>query len=334
MEGPPNEPLNEPVALWHVAPGAAERRPGGLGDGACLVRTRASLISRGTERLVHNGLVPESEWARMRAPFQEGDFPFPVKYGYAAVGEVIAENAANDTATGLLGREVFALFPHQTHFRLDPSFLIPLPPGLPARRAALAANMETALNALWDAGLGPGDRVAVIGAGLVGCLVARLAARTPGVDVTLIDVISRRADVAAQLSVKFACEEGFPRGCDVVFHTSVSEAGLSTAISCLGEEGTLVEMSWYGEKTVAVPLGGAFHSQRLKFVSSQVGRVSPSRRPRWPHQRRLEAALALCDDPALDCLIDREVAFANLATEIPSILAAGADGIGTLVTYE
>lgn len=318
------------LALWRDAPGSVAIRAGALGEGACLVRTRKSLISRGTERLVQAGAVPESEWTRMRAPFQEGDFPFPVKYGYAAIGEVIEDKSD----AGLLGRNVFALFPHQTHFRLDPAHLVPLPSGLPLRRAALAANMETALNALWDAGFGPGDRVAVVGAGLVGCLVARLAARTPGAEVTLIDVLDRRADVAAQLSVSFACAEGGPRDCDVVFHASASAAGLRTALDCLGDEGTLVEMSWYGEGDIPAPLGGAFHARRLKIVSSQVGQVSPSRRPRWSHRRRLETALALCDDPALDALIDRETAFADLPDQLPDILAPGAEGIATLVRYD
>lgn len=329
-----------PLALWRDAPGRAALRPGALGDGPCLVRTKASLISRGTERLVHEGQVPETEWERMRAPFQEGDFPFPVKYGYAAVGEVILD----ESGAGLEGRKVFALFPHQSHFRLAPQHLVPLPAGVSVRRAALAANMETALNALWDAGLGPGDRVAVVGAGLVGCLVARLAARTPGVEVTLIDVNARRADVAAQLNVSFAVAEGGAQDCDrpcdidgpcdIVFHASASAGGLRAAIDLLGDEGTLVEMSWYGAREVPVALGGAFHSRRLQIVSSQVGQVAPSRRPRWTHRRRLEAALALCDDPTLDALIDREVAFADLPAALPEILAPDAPGIGTLVRYD
>lgn len=317
---------NEPLALWRTAPGAVALRPGAIGDGSCEVVSKFSLISRGTERLVSAGAVPETEWSRMRAPHQEGDFPFPVKYGYAAVGR--AETGA------LKGRDVFALYPHQTRFRLDPSHLIPLPAGLDPRRATLAANMETALNALWDAGLGPGDKVAVIGAGLVGCLTAYLAGRLPGADVTLIDVIDRRADVAAQLNVNFACGEGFPQGCDASFHTSVSAAGLQTAIDCLGDEGTVVEMSWYGGRETPIALGGAFHAKRLKIISSQVGQVSPSHRPRWPHRRRLETALALCADPALDCLITEEVAFADLPARHEAIMATDAPGIATIIRYE
>lgn len=317
-----------PDALWHEGPRTSAIRAADLGSGDALVRTKFSLISRGTERLVFEGRVPPSEFERMRAPMQEGDFPFPVKYGYAAVG--VVEDGPDD----LVGRHVFSLHPHQTRFRAPSTSLTPLPVGLDPRRAALAANMETALNALWDAGSGPGDRIAVVGAGLVGCLTARLAALLPGADVTLIDVIDERRHVASQLNVSFACGEGLPRACDQVFHTSVSNHGLNTALGCLGDEGTLVEMSWYGAGEIPVALGGAFHSQRLKIVSSQVGKVSPSRRPRWDYARRLSKALQLCDDPALDHVITDEVAFADLPVHIGDILAPGAPGVATLVTYD
>ena len=323
---------DQPLALWHDAPHRSSIRPASLGSGEVWVRTLYSLISRGTERLVRSGGAPASEYDRMRAPMQEGDFPFPVKYGYAAVG--VVERVEPGGPEHLLGRHVFSLHPHQTRFRASPTQLTPLPVGSDLRRAALAANMETALNALWDAGAGPGDRIAVIGAGLVGCLVARLASRLPESDVTLVDVVAARADVAAQLNVRFASGEGIPRGCDRSFHTSVSPAGLQTAIDCLGAEGVVIEMSWYGEAETPIRLGGAFHSQRLRIVSSQVGAVSPDRRPRWPHSRRLAKALALCDDPALDHVITEEVAFADLPRHIGDILAPGAPGIATIVRYD
>ncbi|WP_340107115.1 zinc-binding alcohol dehydrogenase [Pikeienuella sp. HZG-20] len=320
--------FGRPLALWHVAPGRAALRAGAVGEGDALIRARWSLISRGTERLVHQGRVPATEWARMRAPHQEGEFPFPVKYGYAMVGEVVAGPAA------LIGRDVFALYPHQTHFRLPAAELIPLPAALPPRRATLAANMETALNALWDAGAGPGDRIAVIGAGLIGCLVARLARRIPGADVILMDRLTGRRDLAAQLNVNFTSDQIPGRAFDIAVHASASAEGLAAALGCLGPEGRLVELSWYGEGDVAVPLGGAFHSQRLQIISSQVGRVSPSRRPRWPARRRLEKALQLLDDPALDALIDTEAPFGELAARAPALLASDAGGVATVIRYE
>ena len=315
-----------PVALWHVAPRQSELREtpcDRLSDAERVqVHTKFSLISRGTERLIWEGRVPVAERARMRAPHQDGDFPFPVKYGYAAVGLTDA------------GQPVFALFPHQTRFSLPEAQLRPIPNHIPLRRAALAANMETALNAVWDSGAGPGDRICVVGAGLVGCLTARLCQRLPGAEVTIVDQIRQRREVAAQLNVNFASGEEAPKGCDIVFHTSASEGGLATAMGCLGDESTLVEMSWYGDRVISAPLGGAFHAGRQRIISSQVGSVSPSRRPRWDYARRMDKAIELLDDAALDLLIDREVAFADLPTKLPTILAPDADGIATIVTYE
>ncbi len=321
-----NHVTTPPIALWHVAPRQSE-----LLETACdrpdvpdctTVRTRFSLISRGTERLIWEGRVPEAERDRMRAPHQEGDFPFPVKYGYAAVGVTAAD------------QPVFALYPHQTHFSLPEAQLRPIPEHIPPRRAALAANMETALNAVWDSGAGPGDRICIVGAGLVGCLTARLCQRLPGADVTLVDRIRQRRDVAAQLNVNFASGEEGPTGCDIVFHTSASEGGFATAMGCLGMESKLIEMSWYGDRTISAPLGGAFHAGRQQIISSQVGQVSAPRRARWDYARRMDKAIELLDDPALDHLIDREVAFRDLPQELPSILAPDADGIATIVTYD
>lgn len=317
-----NHVTTPPVALWHVGPRQSELRETRCDADGVHIRTAFSLISRGTERLIWEGRVPVAEQGRMRAPHQEGDFPFPVKYGYAAVGVTDAS------------QPVFALYPHQTRFTLPETQVRPIPDHIPLRRAALAANMETALNAVWDSAAGPGDRICVVGAGLVGCLVARLCQRLPGAEVTLVDRLRRRRDAAAQLNVTFASGEDAPAGCDIVFHTSASEGGLATAMGCLGDEATLVEMSWYGDRAVSAPLGGAFHAGRQRIISSQVGSVSPTRRPRWDYARRMDKAIELLDDAALDCLIDREVAFRDLPGELPSILAPDADGIATLVTYD
>jgi threonine dehydrogenase-like Zn-dependent dehydrogenase len=302
-------------ALWLTGPGAAELRPTALGVGDVVVRTRFSGISRGTEALVAAGRVPPAEHASMRCPLQEGDFPFPVKYGYAAVGEVIA--GPDD----LLGRTVFALHPHQERFAIPAAMAVPLPAELPPERAVLAANMETALTVVWDAGVGPGDRVAVVGAGVVGALAAHIAAGIPGAEVTLLDVNPARAPLAEGLGCRFAAPDEAPDECDVVIHASASAAGLATAIACAGREARVVEASWHGAGEVAVPLGGAFHSRRLALVSSQVGRVPPARAPRWSNRRRLETALGLLAAPALEALVSGETDFADLPGAYGGILA-------------
>lgn len=308
----------EPSALWIGAPGRAEIRPAAPGDGAVTVETLYTGISRGTERLVFSGEVPESEWERMRAPFQEGRFAFPVKYGYSAVGRARGGD--------LDGRVVFCLHPHQTWFRAGTESLLPLPPQVPAERAILGANMETALNIVWDGGLAPADRVAVIGAGAVGALTAYLCARMPGTETTLVDIDPARKQLAEALGCRFALPGGPPADCDVSINTSASPAGLETALAAAGPEARVVEASWYGTRQVSVGLGGAFHSRRLSVVSSQVGAIAPQRRPRWTNRRRLARALDLLADPRLDILISGETAFADLPADYARIL----DAPGTL----
>jgi threonine dehydrogenase-like Zn-dependent dehydrogenase len=321
-------------ALWYVGRGAVELREAPLpllAPGEARVRTLFSGISRGTERLVLQGSVGASEWERMRCPMQEGAFPFPVKYGYCAVG-IVEEGPAD-----LLGRTVFCLHPHQDLFQVSADRLAVVPDQVPPRRAALAANMETALNAVWDSGAGPGDRIVVVGAGVVGLLVASLAARLPGAAVTVVDVEAGRRPLAEALGAGFIAPDTAPAEADVVFHASASAAGLNTAIVCGGLEATVVEMSWYGDKPVEVGLGGAFHSRRLRLVSSQVGQVSPGRRPRWDFARRMAAALRLLDHPALDLLVAEEIAFENAPREMPRILAPGtggrAHGLAPVIRY-
>jgi hypothetical protein len=298
-------------------PGRAEIRAQEIGDlaaGQLSVRAVQSGISRGTEALVFAGKVPESEWARMRCPFQEGDFPFPVKYGYAMVGCVDGGPAA------LLDRRVFCLFPHQSRFLLPENAAIVVPDDVPTHRAVLAGQIETALNATWDAAPRIGDRIGVVGGGTIGCLVAWLCARMPQAHVTLIDPNPMRADVAKALGCSFAAP-GDPDGdCDLVFHASGTGEGLALAVSLAGFEAEVIELSWYGTQPVTVPLGGAFHSQRLTLRSSQVGAVAPARRARWSHRRRLSLALSLAADPCLDVLVEKVTSFDRLPDALPEIL--------------
>ena len=317
-------------ALWYSGPGQAEIRQETLAPpaaGEVRVRALFGAVSRGTEALVLAGRVPPSEYERMRAPFMAGHFPFPVKYGYATVGLVEGGTEA------LRGRTVFTLHPHQNFFNLPASAAVVLPENLPPQRAVLAANMETALNAVWDAAPGPADRIAIVGAGVVGSLVAYLCGQLPGAEVTLVDVNPARAELARALGVSFARLEAAKGDCDLVVHASGNPAGLGTALALAGEEATVLEMSWYGDAPVTAPLGGAFHSRRLRLVSSQVGRIAPSHRPRWTHGRRLAAALALLADARLDALLAPTVVFQDLPRRLPDILDAGSGILCQPITY-
>lgn len=318
------------TALWYVAAGECALNAAALpepGPRDCLVRTLWSGVSRGTERLVCEGRVPVSEHERMRAPFQDGSFPFPVKYGYCAVGRVDAGPEE------MIGRTVFCLHPHQDRFVVPCDRLTLVPDAVPARRAVLGAHMETALNAHWDAGSGPADKIVIVGGGVVGLLVAWLAARLPGAEVTLVDIEPGRASLAARLGFGFALPAEAPVDADLVFHASATAPGLATAIAAAGMEARIVELSWYGEGAVPAPLGGAFHARRLQLVSSQVGTLAPSRRPRWDHARRSAAAMALLADERLDALITSEIAFADAARTMPSVLSSEGTGLMTVLRY-
>lgn len=308
-------------ALWYVAPFEAALRDEAIPAPArdqVLVHTRWSAISRGTERLVWSGRVPRSEFERMRAPMQSGEFPFPVKYGYACVGTVV------DGPETLRGRAVFSLHPHQSAFVADADAVLAVPDAVPMRRAVLAAHAETALNACWDAGVLPGMRIAVIGAGTVGALVAWLAARVPGTEVTLVDLRPDRAALAAALGAHFALPPGVPAGCDRVFHASASDAGLATALAAAGDEAMVVELSWYGAQRTSVALGDTFHAARLGLFSSQVGRVAPAMRARWTRRRRLAAALALLDDDRLDALLAPDLPLAAVPAALTAVFTSEA----------
>ncbi|MFF1277593.1 zinc-binding alcohol dehydrogenase [Streptomyces marokkonensis] len=305
-------------AFWLDSPGRGVIREVTLpepGADEVLVRSLHSGVSRGTETLVFRGGVPESQHTAMRAPFQEGDFPGPVKYGYLSVGVV------EEGPDALTGRTVFCLHPHQTRYVVPASAVTPVPDGVPAGRAVLAGTVETAVNALWDAAPLVGDRIAVVGGGMVGCSVAALLARFPGVRVQLVDADPSRAKTAEALGAGFALPADALGECDLVVHASATEQGLSRALELLRPEGTVVELSWYGDRKVSLPLGEAFHSRRLAIRGSQVGTVSPARANRG-YADRLALALELLSDPALDALITGESAFEELPDVMPR-LASG-----------
>jgi threonine dehydrogenase-like Zn-dependent dehydrogenase len=318
-------------AFWLREPGCGEIRPVGLpepGPGDVVVRTLRSGVSRGTETLVFRGGVPPDQHARMRAPFQEGDFPAPVKYGYLNVG------AVKEGPPELRGRTVFCLYPHQTAYVVPAGAVTVVPEDVPPARAVLAGTVETAVNALWDAPPLVGDRIAVVGAGMVGCCVARLLRRFPAVEVTLVDVDPGRADVAAALGVDFALPDEADGGRDLVVHTSATSAGLQRSLELLAPEATVVDLSWYGDAEVRLSLGGAFHAGRLRIRSSQVGTVSPARAARRTHADRLALALDLLRDPAFDALLTGESHFDELPEVMARLAAGSLPALCHTITYD
>jgi hypothetical protein len=324
-------PADRARAFWITGPGQGEIRPEPLarcGAGEVEIRTLYSAVSRGTEALVFRGEVPPSERQRMRAPFQAGELPGPVKYGYANVGVV------EDGPEALRGRPVFCLYPHQTRYVVPAAAVHPLPAGVPPHRAVLAANLETAVNALWDAAIRVGDRVAVVGGGALGLLAAWLAARVPGCEVELVDPNPRRAAVAAALGARYAAP-GAARGeADLVVHASGTPDGARSALELAGFEAVVLELSWFGTRMVPLPLGEAFHAKRLTLKSSQVGAVATAQRARWTRGRRLALALRLLDDAALDALITGEDRFDDLPRVLARLAGAPGDAICHRIRYD
>lgn len=307
------------TAYWTVAPGEGELRRGPLrppGEGEALVRSLYSGVSRGTEMLVHRGQVPPEVADRMRAPFQEGHFPFPVKYGYLSVG--VVERGPRE----LVGRRVFCLHPHQDRYVVPASALTVVPDGVPSRRAVLAGPVETALNALWDAPPCMGDRIAVVGGGMIGASLGALLRRFPLAALQLVDPDPAKRELARAMGITGVAPEEAAAGCDIVYHASSTESGLAGALGLLGDEGELVELSWFGSRDPAVPLGADFHARRLRITASQVSAIGTARRNRRSHAERMALVMRALQEPVFDALISGESRFRDLPDVIRD-LAAG-----------
>jgi threonine dehydrogenase-like Zn-dependent dehydrogenase len=319
------------MAYWTVGARRGELRPERVrepGADEVLVRTLVSGISRGTELLVHAGAVPAGVADEMRAPFQVGDFPFPVKYGYLSVGVVEIGPPA------LEGRRVFCLHPHQDRYVVPATAVTPVPDDVPTERAVLAGAVETAINALWDAGPRLGDRIAVIGAGMIGGVLARLLAGFPLARLQLIDVNPTRARLGGEdTMIDFVGPDGALGDCDLVFHCSASEAGLVSGLSLLGFEGELIELSWFGDRSPRVPMGGGFHARRLSIRASQVGVVAAARRARRSTRDRVGLALDHLRDPAYDVFISGRSRFTDLPATMNAI-ATDPDALCQVISYE
>ncbi len=314
--------MTEARAFWTVAAEQGEIRAETLAPASAQelrIRTLASGISRGTEALVFAGRVPPSQYAAMRAPLMAGAFPFPLKYGYSAVGLTDG------------GRRMFVLHPHQNVFNAPATMCVAVPDAVPTARAVLAANMETALNVLWDAAPLAAERMMVVGAGVVGLLIAALLARVPAASVTVIDLDVSRAAAAQSFGCAFARPETAPAEQELIVHASGSEAGLRLALDRAAFEARIVEVSWFGDQAPAVPLGEAFHSRRLRLVASQVGSIAPPMRGRRSLPERLAIALDLLEDSRFDALLEPPTAFEHLPQAMPRLLSAG---LCHIISYE
>ena len=308
-----HEQEHEAQAYWVTESGHGELRPEAIptpGPKEALVRTLYSGVSRGTERVVHEGRVPERVADLMHAPHQEGDFPGPVKYGYLSVG-VVEQGPDN-----WIGKTVFSLHPHQDFYVVPTNQLTAIPDDVPARRAVLTGIVEVAINALWEAGPRLGDRVAVVGGGLVGGVLAAILRKYPLGRLQLVDADTDKRDLAEKLNINFALPDEAVNDCDIVFHCSASNEGLKLSLQLAGDDSDVIELSWFADKEVTLPLGEDFHARRLTIRSSQVGAVALPRRHRRTNAQRLQIAAATLKDPVFDTFLSSECQFQNLPTTL------------------
>ncbi|MGB3763440.1 MAG: zinc-binding alcohol dehydrogenase [Ornithinimicrobium sp.] len=321
-------------SFWSSGAGSGEVRTHVVarpGPGEVLVRALHSGISRGSESLVYTGQVPPSVSTAMRAPFQEGDLPGPVKYGYLSVGEVIELGSTGSHLR--LGQRVFALFPHQDRYVIPVEAATIVPDDVPSRRAVLAGVVETAINVVWDATPRWGERIAVLGCGLVGASVCALLRDFPLARLVVVDPQPRSVALAARLGIESLTPEQVTAEFDTVVHCSGTQDGLALGLSLLAFEGQLVETSWFGQHSPVVPLGAEFHSRRLTIRASQVSTVAPSMRERRTRRDRMAAALAELRDPFYDSLLTGSTTLADLPETMAGIASGHMPGWCQVVDY-
>ncbi|WP_298982402.1 zinc-dependent alcohol dehydrogenase [Caldilinea sp.] len=272
--------------------------------GELLVQTLVSAISAGTELLFLRGEVPANMEVDSAIPALNGAVRYPLRYGYACVGRVI--EAGEEQDRGWLGCTVFAFHPHASHFVASTAQILPVPDDLTPHRAALLPNMETAVNLVMDGQPGIGERVAVIGLGVVGLLTIALLARFPLERLLAVDPLPQRRGLATALGAHAALapEELTERsGYDLVYEVSGSPIALNTALALTGFAGRIVIGSWYGVKQAPLDLGGAFHRSRIRLLASQVSTIDPRWSGRWNKKRRIDLAWAMLRAVEIERLI-------------------------------
>ena len=314
-------------ALWHTSASQSQIKEVELSaNPACVVKSLYSLISTGTERLVSRGQVPHALYASMKVPYMEGEFSFPVKYGYSLVGEV------QEGPEEILGKKVHLLHPHQDYCRVQASELTVLPGEVPPLRATLASNLETALNSIWDSGVSVGDRVLVVGFGIIGSLTARLLQSIAGVEVWVYDLDAQRSELASASG--FHIVDRMLYDFDIAFHCSSSSKGLQSCIDHIGFEGKVMEMSWYGEQAVELQLGGSFHQQRKQIISSQVSSIPSNHRARWDFNRRKAVVMELLKNPAYDQHLGEQVPFDKVPALFGNIRKGSLSALSWVIAYD
>ena len=267
------------------------------GKNELLIQTKYSGISYGTERVVYTGSVPDSQRELMRCPYQEGNFGSDVKYGYMNIGKVI------DGPPGFKGKYVYTLFPHQTYYILDKTEVTLIPESIPLKRCLLTANMETAINGMWDTLPSCGDKILVIGSGVVGFLMAYILKSIPGSEILLVDSDSKKNKYSKLFNINFKNKYK----ANIIYECSGNAKILDGLSKHVKDEAIICILSWYGDNISKVKFGEEFLSKRIKIIFSQVSKVSHNRSQYWDNVKRRELAIKMLNDDRLDNLIEKKI---------------------------
>jgi 2-desacetyl-2-hydroxyethyl bacteriochlorophyllide A dehydrogenase len=336
--------------LWFTAPYSLEFREQELaepGPDEILVRTLFSAISSGTEMLAYRGQLPRNlALDPSMAALENQATNYPLQYGYASVGRV--EAAGDKVDKGMTGSHVFALQPHATHYLTKAGLVVKLPGSIAPEAAVFLANMETAVNLVLDAKPALGENVVVLGQGIVGLLVSAILSRFPLAAHFALDPLPLRRDKALMLGVEHAIDPDnetalgtmqtalnrLPgQGADLVLELTGSPDALNLAVELCAYSGRIIVGSWYGSKPVTLDLGGRFHRERIKIISSQVSSISPELSGRWDRDRRFTTALGMIESVRPEQLITHRIAFGS-APEAYQLLDKSPETVlQTVLTY-
>jgi threonine dehydrogenase-like Zn-dependent dehydrogenase len=290
-----------------------------------IVQSLYSLISAGTEKLVAKGFVPEKLHGTMTVPYMQGTLGLPVKYGYSLTGKIVESEVFEKDAL------VHIMHPHQDIICVDAKHCMLIPDYIPVKRATLVANMETVINAIWDADLQKGTSVLVAGYGTIGALLARICKTQFDCNVYLIEKNENRAILLERHGYRLATENDILY--DVAFNCTANETALQYCIDHVGEEGSVIELSWYGDKKVSLSLGESFHTMRKKIISSQVSSIPKAKRASWNYENRKQLAFSYLNDAFFDELITNEIPFAETQNFFEKLRSENLSGIGYCIKY-
>ncbi len=271
------------MALWHIDAEFSELRENisfkDIGNGV-LIKSAYSLISTGTEKLIACGEVDNSFLPFMSVPYMAGRFSLPIKYGYSLVGK------RTDT-----GQFIHAMHPHQSHCKIAEKDMAVIPEQLSPLKAALISNMETVINAIWDADIQGGEKVLIAGFGNIGCLLAETLTHYGVSEIHILEKEEWKKEIIS--SFGFSTDVDIDANYDLAFDTTASKTGLQFCLDAVRSEGTVINLSWYGNRTIELSLGGSFHYGRKKIISSQVSVIPEKMKNSWDFKSRKKLVMDL-----------------------------------------